>query len=141
MQSVPDVHQWEPLVLSEYEVGRAVAAIEAVSRSDKPLAEVGCRDAPDGDLKSDLEGCLKLVRGAHSVRYWTKPSKGDGCRFGFYKLPWALDALAFLERVDLDETDRAWISGLLFGYHPRAIQEYIGRQAARQPRPKVVTSG
>ena len=28
----------------------------------------------------------------------------------------------------LDETSRAWISGLLFGYRPREIQTYIDRQ-------------
>ena len=34
-----------PRALSEYEVGRAVAAIEAVSRTEKPVAEVGCQEA------------------------------------------------------------------------------------------------
>lgn len=123
---------WVPRLLSEYEVGRAVSAIEAVSRSDKPIAEVGSTQAERGDLEADLKGCLALVRGVEDVRFWIKVASGTLLRFGFYREPWALDALDFLDRADLPETDRAWISGLLFGYRPTAIQNFIARQS--EPR-------
>lgn len=120
---------WKPILLSEYEIGRAVSAIEAVSRCDKPISEVGGIEAQQPDLETDLIGCLRLVRGADDVRYWIKPS-GSRLRFGFYREPWALDALEFLDNADLDESNRAWISGLLFGYRPKAIQDFIARQAS-----------
>lgn len=118
---------WAPRVLSEYEIGHGVSAIEAVLRSDKPLAEVGCRRANLADLEADLQGCLDLVSESGDVKFWTRPY-GPRFRYGFYREPWALHALDFIDRGELDPLERAWISGLLFGYRPRAIQQYIDRQ-------------
>jgi hypothetical protein len=42
-------------VLTEFEVGQAMAAIEGVARLDKPIAEVGCRIA-SADDKSGTHG-------------------------------------------------------------------------------------
>jgi hypothetical protein len=114
--------------LSEYEIGRAVGAIEAVSRSDKPVAEVGCQEAALAELEVDLQECLKLADATGEVRLWTRPS-GPRFRYGFYKESWVPGALDFLDRAELSEVERAWISGLLFGYRPGAIQQYIAREA------------
>jgi hypothetical protein len=121
--------EWTPQVLSEYEVGRVMAAIETIARLSKPIAEVGCRKISMAALESDLRECLALAS-ADGVRFWTK-TFGDRVRYGFYRESWALDALDFLERRDLSQTDRAWISGLLFGYRPDAIQQFI---SSRSPR-------
>jgi hypothetical protein len=116
-----------PRALSEYEVGRAVAAIEAVSRTEKPVAEVGCQEAALADLEDDLQNCLKLADTTGEIRFWTKPT-GTRFRYGFYKDTWVLGALDFLDRAQLGEVERAWISGLLFGYRSGAIQQYISRE-------------
>lgn len=124
---------WTPKVLSEYEVGRCLSAVEAIARTDKPIAEVGCRDAKLADLESDLQGCVGLVSGDYGVRFWTRASEGR-IRYGFYREPWALDAIDFLDRTDLDPGARAWISGLLFGYRPDAIQQFIAKSAPKRRR-------
>ncbi len=118
---------WAPKVLSEYEVGRCVSAIEAVARMDKPIAEVGSQRVNRAELEADLKECLNLVGHSDGVQLWVRPS-GKRFRFGFYREPWALSAIDFLSQTELDETSRAWISGLLFGYRPREIQTYIDRQ-------------
>jgi hypothetical protein len=128
---------WTPRVLSEYEIGRAVGAIEAVSRSDKPIAEVGSIDAARTELEADLQGCLGLVRGADDIRFWIRPG-GDSWRFGYYREAWAVNALDFLDSSDLSEFDRAWISGLLFGYRPTAIQDFISRQTLHCEQPRAI---
>ena len=122
---------WVPKVLSEYEIGRALAAIETVSLLEKPIAELGCRAANLSVLEDDLRGCLELSK-MRDVRFWTRPL-GSNFRFGFYREPWALDALDFLDRAELDEMTRAWISGLLFGYRSSAIQQYISRLEHASP--------
>lgn len=128
MEPMPETTQWIPRVLSEYEIGKAIASIEAVLRADKPIAEVGCRQAEIADLESDLSACVGLVSADCGVRFWTRVS-GNRFRYGFYKEPWVLDAIEFLDRTDLDAVTRAWISGLLFGYRPSAIQQFITREA------------
>lgn len=120
-------HQWRPKVFSEYEVGRAVSAIEAVSRADKPVAEVGAAVALHADLECDLKECLALVRGCEDVRFWIKEDGGE-LRYGFYREAWVMDALAFLDAAELAEKDRTWINGLLFGYRPAAIQDFMKRK-------------
>lgn len=129
---------WVPKLLSEYEVGRAVSAIEEIARRDKPIAEVGCLDGVRADLEADLKACLDVVRGSEHVQFWVKPT-GKQLRFGFYSESWALNALEFLDRVKLTSVDRAWIGGLLFGYHPRAIQAFITRETSRK-RPRAISA-
>jgi hypothetical protein len=116
---------WVPEILSEYDVGRAIAAIEAVNVLERPIAEVGCCRASLETLEADLRGCLDLAR-ADEVRFWTR-SNGDRWRFGFYREPWALEALDFLDRAELGDIERAWIGGLLFGHRASAIQQFIER--------------
>lgn len=123
------IAEWIPQVLSAYEVGRVMAAIDTIARSSKPIAEVGCRKVGVAAIESDLRECLTLAPSA-GVRFWTK-TFGDRVRYGFYREPWALDALDFLERRDLSQTDRAWISGLLFGYRSDAIQQFISSGSPR----------
>lgn len=121
-------NEWVPAVLSEYEVGRAIWAAEAVARSEKPVAEVGTRPVDSLDaLEGDLRECLKLVHDSEDVRFWTRPAGETRVRYGFYREAWALAALDFLDRAELASTDRAWISGLLFGYRADAIQQFIDR--------------
>lgn len=121
-----DTPVWVPKVISEYEVGRAMSAIEAIELLDKPIAEVITRHAVLADLEDDLCHCLELAGNPSGVNFWTRPT-GDGKKFrcGFYREAWTLKALDFLDRTELSQLDRAWISGLLFGYRPTAIQQFI----------------
>lgn len=116
-------------MLSDYEIGRCISAIEAIARTDKPISECGSASATAVDLEADLLACLQLVRHADGVNFWMRVS-GKRLRFGFYREAWALRALDFLSQADLRPEDRAWISGLLFGYQPGQIQAYIDRQPA-----------
>jgi hypothetical protein len=115
---------WTPKVLSEFEIGQASAAIEAVGRQGKPIAEVGCRAAAREDIEHDLRANLADRREANRVFVWIRPA-GDRFRFGYYSEAWTQSALDFLERANVEDSDRHWISGLLFGYQPSAIQEFI----------------
>lgn len=122
---------WAPRILSEFEIGQAMAAIESVARSGKPLAEVGCRAGNLADIEHDLTACLGSLRDAADVKIWMREA-GDRVRFGFYIQPWVLEALTFVETADVSAVDRHWINGLLFGYRPEAIQQFIdARQGAR----------
>lgn len=123
-----DVAVWTPAVLTEYEIGRAVLAAEVVARSEKPVAEVGCQKVTSTSaLEADLRECVTLAGHADNVRVWTRATSGGRVRYGFYREAWVLDALDFLDRADLGVNDRAWISGLLFGYRTDAIQQFIAR--------------
>jgi hypothetical protein len=119
---------WTPSVLTEYEIGRAVWAAEIVAKSDKPITEVGsCAIASPAALVDDLRECLKLAtRDAADVKIWTRVSAdGKRVRYGFYREPWVVGALDFLDRTKLSDDDNAWISGLLFGYRTDAIERFI----------------
>lgn len=121
---------WTPAVLTEYEIGRAIWAAEIIAKSDKPVTEVGSRAASPAALEADLRECLKLASEAVDVKIWTlKSDDGKRIRYGFYREAWVIDALNFLDRADLPDTDRAWINGLLFGYRSDAIQRFIDRRA------------
>lgn len=122
-----DAAAWTPSVLTEYEIGRVIWAAEIVAKSDKPVTEVGSRIAPQGALEADLRECLKLASEAADVQIWIRKTAGNRLRYGFYREAWVVDALDFLDRENLRETDRAWISGLLFGYRSEAIQRFINR--------------
>lgn len=128
----PNVASWTPAVLSEYEIGRAVWAVEIVARSEKPVAEVSCRKVASlASLEDDLRECIKLAGNADNVRPWTRPTTANRVRYGFYREAWVLDALDFLDRAKLADADHAWISGLLFGYRADAIEEFIARAVRR----------
>lgn len=103
-----------------------MAAIDAIALTGKPVAEVSCRKVRLADLENDLAKCLELAGEVGNVRPWTK-IVGARVRYGFYREQWVLDALNFLDRTELSDVDRSWISGLLFGYRPDAIQQYISR--------------
>ena len=134
---MPDISPWTPRVLTNFEWGQCIASIEAVQRLDKPIAEVSAVKAFLPDLEADLEGCLGFFRGTSDVKFWTREADPGRYRYGFYKAPWTLQALDFLDRMDLSRIDRAWISGLLFGYRPGAIQEFIeARQGQRVTAPE-----
>ncbi len=125
LQVVADT-PWTPLILTEFEIGQAMAAIEGVARLDKPLAEVGTRVALEADVERDLLACIRSAGEIDRVLPWIR-RVGEHVRFGFYAEPWALDALDFLDRADLQPSDRHWISGLLFGYRASAIQRFMSR--------------
>jgi hypothetical protein len=124
---------WTPKILSEFEIGQAVAAIESIARSDRPLAEVGCRLADPADLEHDLSACLASANETGRVWIWLRKA-GDRYRFGFYSQPWVLRALELVEGTDLQQSDRDWINGLLFGYRPDAIQRYLDATQAADGR-------
>lgn len=114
-------------VLTDYEVGRCSSAIEAVVLLGKPIVEVMTRKAVREELEADLKQCLEMGRKlSRRVKYFVLPA-GSRFRYGFYLERWTLEALIFLEGRNLSGRDRAWVSGLLFGYTPGEIQKFINR--------------
>ncbi len=116
---------WMPKVMSEYEIGRCMSAITAVMLLDKPIAEVMTRKADRKALESDIRNCIRLSR-TKKVQFFIR-KVGPCYTYGFYREPWALRALNFMDKTNLDQYNRDWINGLLFGYHPRAIEEFLRR--------------
>ena len=115
---------WTPRILTEYELGQASVAIESVARLGKPIAEVGSRAGRREDIEHDLRACLADRREARHLMIWIR-ADAERLRFGYYAEPWTQRALDFLDRPGLELADRHWICGLLFGYQPGAIQEFI----------------
>lgn len=119
-----------PKVLPEYMIGRAVSAIEAVSMLGKPIAEVSSIKASEKDVLNDLKGCLALSPASEGIQPWIWADSGR-MRFGFYREPWALEALKYVDQMDPKDLNRHWIAGLLFGYRPERIQEYLDKERTR----------
>lgn len=118
-------------ILSDFEVARSLAAIEAVGRASKPVAEVGnvkLSSSRVAELDGDLAQCLRLA-GEPEVKPFVLREEGGRWSYGFYRHSWARDALEFLRRrhrgARLSAYDRDWIAGLLFGYSPEAIQRFL----------------
>lgn len=112
-------------ILSDYEVGRCISAIEAIGRGTKPLAEVGSIKPENLDfLKKDLSACLRITRES-KVKGFLLRQEGERWSYGFYREAWVEEALLFIDRVELPAFHRHWISGLLFGYNPGAIQRFL----------------
>ena len=118
-----------PRVLTEYEIGRCMQSIEDVELLGKPIADVCGRYAKPSELKADLRECLRS-RGMKKIKFWIRQhveTKGF-YSYGFYKEPWTLAAMDFVYRSKLGELNRSWIQGLLFGYRPESIQEFIDKK-------------
>jgi len=52
--------------------------------------------------------------------------------YGFYREPWVDEAILFIDHVELPAFHRHWISGLLFGYTPGAIQRFLSAEQVLQ---------
>ena len=123
-------------ILSDFEVSRSLAAIEAVGRSGKPVAEVGnvrLRKSQFDSLSHDLKECLQLAQEENVKAFVCREGEGRWS-YGFYRHPWVLGALEFLRQRHGDgeqwQYHRDWISGLLFGYSAEAIQRFITAESA-----------
>ena len=120
-----------PPLLTEYELGRCLAGIEAVERLGKPLAEVGGKATTIEEaerLRRELRAFARRS-GASSAKPYVTRAEDGWTTFGFYVQPWTLDAMAFIEERggSLDE-HLHWIQGLLFGYRPEAIGKFLRRR-------------
>ena len=127
--------QASPHTIAVYRDAWRLLLVFAGERTGKPPSSLDV-----ADLEADLRGCLDFVGRVGEVKFWTRQA-GDVSlfRYGFYREPWALQALDFMDQAeDLCDTDRAWMNGLLFGYSPQAIQEYITRHA-EQHRPQAAS--
>jgi hypothetical protein len=118
-------------LLTDYECGRALTAIEWVSRSQKPIAEFGGRPIRGCDFRAlahDLNRCI--VQSCEDVRGFIIPDKMKGfCCYGFFKYSWAVEALLDIWGKTKSGPTRPrrllWMQGLVFGYSPDAIQQFI----------------
>lgn len=119
---------WKPRVLSEYEIARAVAAIEEIARRDKPIAEVGSRQVQKADLLHDLKACIRLAKAQGKVFFWIRKCGKKRLWYGFYSHRCMFDAWKHMIPSKIDPMLRHVFLGLLYGYRPGAIQEFIIKQ-------------
>ena len=116
-------------ILTEYELGRGVTAIEWVARGGKPIAEIGGRILAATEVKYlavDLNRCLE-VAGEPQVRGFIMRDTSGWWQFGFYQHRWAILALLYLQQKApaIQDAHAHWVRGLLFGYDSEAIQQFI----------------
>jgi hypothetical protein len=131
--------------LTEYECGRAQMAIEWVARAQKPVVEIGGRPIQGCDLKAvacDLNRCID--ESGEDVRGFMIPDRMPGfCCYGFYRYPWAIEALLFAWKgwqAASEARQSLWLQGLVFGYSPDAIHRFIssascGQESSSRSRP------
>jgi hypothetical protein len=122
-------------LLTDFEFARCMAAIEAVDRLGKPAAEIGPKRVPRaqrGVLARELRGIVASMGVGEIREYVSKSEAGGWVTFGFYRFGWVRDALTFLEKEagSLDERTRGWVQGLVFGYRPEAIEEFLSASSA-----------
>ncbi len=126
-------------ILTEYEVGRAVTAIEWVARSGKPIVEIGSRMLGPWELHhlaEDLHRCLDIA-GELEVHGFIVLGRDDWWQFGFYRHAWAMAAFLYLQSRGprIDGAHAISLQGLLFGYNAEAIQRFISSVSdARESR-------
>src|ERR1017187_8657422 len=114
-------------LLSQFELARCLSAIEAVDRLGKPAAEIGSkRLAPDA-LPAFMAELHRLADESAGIRWYAYDDGNGRFTFGCYRFEWVERALDFVEKMggSLDEHTRAWVQGLIFGYRPEAIENYI----------------
>ena len=122
--------------LSDYERGRCAAAIEAVGRRDKPLAEVCETSVPVQTIKKILGELLNEYRQGNvdlpcDVRGFIFEMKSGRSTYGFFRESWALRAYSVVRgEWAFTLQDREWIQGLLFGYTPHVIQRFVDAATA-----------
>jgi hypothetical protein len=124
-------------VLTEYECGRAQMAIEWVARAQKPVVEIGGRPIEGCDLEAlavDLNRCID--ESGEAVRGFIIPDRmPDFCCYGFYRYPWAIEALLFAWKgwqAASEARQSLWLQGLIFGYSPDAIHKFISSASCEQ---------
>lgn len=116
-------------LLGDYECGRAYSYAEEVEKRFKPIAECGARVATESAILADLKCIIRSGHYPH-IQPWTLQSSGGYVRYGFYRERWAFEALRWLDSAALGHRERDWIQGLLFGYRPDVIQQFIESQSA-----------
>src|ERR1017187_10475755 len=86
-------------ILSDYEFGRAMTAIEWVALGDKPIVDAGGHvvdAAGRNHLADDLNHCLDVSR-RENVHGYIMRDRTGWWAYGFYRYGWALEALLFLQ--------------------------------------------
>jgi hypothetical protein len=130
----------ELAVLTEYEAGHAITAIEWVARSGKPIMEVGSRLVTPREVhRLAADRCLDIA-GESDVRAFIARGSDSWWQFGFYRHPWAIAAFLHLQSGTprVEGAHAIWVRGLLFGYDAEAIEGFISsvsRARASMSRP------
>lgn len=130
-------------LLSQFELARCLSAIEAVERLGKPAAEIGSKRLAPGTLPVLMTELHRLAEHVPGLQWYTYDDGGGRVTFGCYRFDWVGKALDFIEKMggSLDESTRAWVQGLIFGYRPEAIEDYVrsssasGESESTLPRP------
>jgi len=117
-------------ILTDYEFGSLVSAIEWVGRGSKPVAEVCSQKLPPAkicDLKRDIRLAL-LLANEPNISGYILYRKNGWCEYGVYRFSWVMEALLFISR----KNSAPWLQGLVFGYSPDAIERYCQEHGAIQ---------
>jgi hypothetical protein len=115
-----------PPVLGLYDLARCHAAIEAVERRDKPVAEIpiAVSVAQLGQLIDDVMRVAELTE-TGEIRVHVDYREGVAL-VAFYRYGWCREALAFLKKGGgCPPPALHWFQGLLFGYDPESIERFV----------------
>ncbi len=123
-------------VISEREFGEALAGIKWVALGSKPVIEIGYGTWSYSEralLVEDLTHCIEMT--GERVLGFVMERKPGRWSWGFYRFPWAMDALLFLREPEPRIRGRHyhWVEGLLYGFGPSAIQEFNLRAGSTSP--------
>ena len=123
----------------QFALGMALISIRDVGTGAKPIATGEIRR---GERKA-LTGLLKRSGFARTVRLSFRRADGAG-NIGYccWRFPWAAKALEWIDQCQVDSNGdyhRHWIQGLLYGYSPEAIDEFLSRLSGRTSKSGVST--
>lgn len=111
----------KPDGLWAFESGQIAQALSEVSRG-------GSRFLATGEIRpeclNDFKALAKRCGGGLQFDY---RDRDGGARIEWRASPfeWSLAALRWLDSAEIGEVEWHWIQGLLFGYSPRAIGEFL----------------
>ena len=122
-------------MLTDFERGACFSGIEAVGLAGKPIIEIMGRyltSQERDDLLGELNDLLKTSTVPDVKCFVEESDPASISVYGFYRHPWALVALkSYRTWADsISAEDRSWIEGLLYGYTPDAIAEWVTRKTS-----------
>ena len=119
-----------------YDLARCHAAIEAVERRDKPVAEIPIvvSVAQLGQLIDDVLHVVELTE-TGEIKVHIDYREGVAL-VAFYRYGWCRAALELLKGGGFPPPALHWIQGLLFGYNPEAIERFIAQLGAPHEDPR-----
>ena len=121
-------------VLSDGETARALAMIDAVARHGTPITIARTHPLAGRDVDRLRRELVDLLAWCDEpgLSAYLRPAPDHRWAYGFFRFPWALRALHFLDvergLEALGPFHAEWVQGLLFGNDAAAIARHLQAQ-------------